>query len=174
MATQSMDRLTAAEGLMRRRQFGEAIPLFEECLADAPDDLGALLRLGICHLLNRSEDLFLAIYRKAGALLARIERAPDDVRRLWAQYQALAKRVTATAVVLGTIAVAGCASAPGPGAEGAAKPPVTSSHKYSGGVYQEPAKEENKEQPPASPPFSAHRYSGGVYVPPRPEPEGKQ
>jgi hypothetical protein len=44
-----------AERLMRTHRYAEAIGVFESRLADDPSDLGAMLRMGLCHLLNRSE-----------------------------------------------------------------------------------------------------------------------
>ena len=128
------DLRTRAEALMRRRRFAEAIPLFERHLRDRGRDLPALLKLGICHLLNRSERAFLDIYERARRIVARLKKMPADVARLWAQYGDLVKRVTATALVLGATATA------------------YSGHRYSAGVRPKPV-----------PTKSAHKYSGGVY-----------
>ena len=126
-----------AEALMKRRRFAEAIPLFDQHLRDHGRDLPALLKLGICHLLNRGEQAFLDIYQKARRIVANLKKMPADTARLWAQYGDLVKRVTATALVLGATATA------------------YSGHRYSAGVSPKPV-----------PSQSAHKYSGGVYVKP--------
>lgn len=137
-----MDRMesdlrTRAEALMKRRRFAEAIPMFEQHLRDHGDDLGALLKLGICHLLNRGEQAFLDIHQRARRIVARLKKMPADVARLWAQYGNLVKQVTATALVLGVTATA------------------YSGHRYSAGVSPRPV---------TTP--SAAKDSGGVYVKP--------
>ena len=170
-----------AVALMQAHRYDEAIARFEAHLADHPTDLGALLRMGLCHLLNRSEPAFLAIHVRATALIRELGAVPRQTEELWSHYQHLFKLVTATALLVGGLAeLAGCDH------------PVASAHKYSGGVYHEPgapvggasaqatqayAPAENpgsggataEPSPgPTSPPrpqaTSAHRYSGGVYL----------
>ena len=131
------DLCTRAEALMKRRRFAEAIPLFKQHLRGHGEDLGALLKLGICHLLNRGEQAFLDIHQRARRIVAKLKKMPTDVARLWAQYGDLVKQVTATALVLGVTATA------------------YSGHRYSAGVRPKPV-----------PSQSAHKYSGGVYVGP--------
>lgn len=131
------DLRTRAEALMKRRRFAEAIPMFKQHLRGHGDDLGALLKLGICHLLNRGEQAFLDIHQRARRIVAKLKKMPADVARLWAQYGDLVKQVTATALVLGVTATA------------------YSGHRYSAGVRPRPV-----------PSQSAHKYSGGVYVKP--------
>jgi hypothetical protein len=177
---------SAALRLMQGRRYDEAIALFEARLRNHPTDLGALLRMGLCHLLNRSEPAFLAIHDRAGAIIRELGAVPRQTEQLWAHYQHLFKLVTATALVVGGMAeLVSCDH------------PVVSAHKYSGGVYHEPsaptggATTEPMEasaprEDPASAPdsgakleprpasavrphaTSAHRYSGGVYLKPRP------
>jgi len=164
--------LALAEERMRQRRFSAAISLFEQHLETSPGDLTALLRLGICHLLNRSEDVFRAIYDRAEKLIQQMKSVPEDVGHLWEQYRALFLKVSATPLILGVMALSSCSD-------------QQSAHKYSGGVYKkaEPAKTEevtDKQQTPqveqpkekAKPPVtSSHRYSGGVYRPPKPKSE---
>ncbi len=155
MLMDDQQRFIDASRAMKAGRIDEAIRKFETCVARRPDDLKALLHLGICHLLNRSEKLFLQIYEEAKALNARLRVIPEEVSRVFAQYEGLVKRVTATALVLGTVsAVAtGC----------------TTSHKYSGGVDAgRPVDTETDSvagdagADTADTAASAHRYSGGV------------
>ena len=178
MAEHEKAQLAAAEALMKARHFAEAIDLFEGHVRTYPDDLHALLKLGICHLLNRGERAFLAIYDQARILVERSRVLPRDVARLWKSYKGLVYKVTATALILGAGTLAGCGDS-------------SSAHKYSGGVYKPPtevqqqdpqatpeaAKEKPKPQvapdngtgkPPDQ--FSGHRYSGGVYRTPKQTP----
>lgn len=164
--------LTQAEERMRLRRFSDAIPLFEQYLEASPGDLKALLRLGICHLLDRSEEVFRSIYHRAEELIQQMKSIPEDIGHLWQQYRALFLKISATPLILGVVALSSCSE-------------QQSAHKYSGGVYKkaEPAKTEevtDKEQTPqaeepkeeAKPPVtSSHRYSGGVYRPPKPQSE---
>jgi len=162
-----------AERLMRAHRYAEAIRVFESRLADDPSDLGAMLRMGLCHLLDRSEPAFLAIHARATALIRELGAVPRQTEELWSHYQRLFKLVTATALVVG-----GMVSAVGCDKES------TSSHKYSGGVYVEPDAATGGAPTDASGPdgdaatdaasapdgdastdaTSAHRYSGGVYL----------
>lgn len=129
------DLCTRAEALMKRRRFAEAIPMFKQHLRGHGEDLGALLKLGICHLLNRGEQAFLDIHQRARRVVAKLKKMPADVARLWAQYGDLVKQVTATALVLGVTAT------------------VYSGHRYSAGVRPRPV-----------PTQSAHASSGEVHV----------
>jgi len=173
--------------LMQAHRYDEAIARFEAHLGDHPTDLGALLRMGLCHLLNRSEPAFLSIHARATALIRELGAVPRQTEELWSHYQHLFKLVTATALVVGGMAeLVGCDH------------PVASAHKYSGGVYHEPGapvggtRNQATEayapaanpgsggttaQPSPAPPStpspqatSAHRYSAGVYLKPRPKP----
>jgi hypothetical protein len=163
----------SAELAMRRRRFAEAIELFDRHLEETPGDLDALLKVGICHLLNRSERTFVAIHRTVSGIIAESREVPGEIARLWARYDALFKKVSATALILGAASLTGCKK--------------FSAHKYSGGVarpvksvtkpapskVEEPKQEAAQEAPaakPTRPTFSAHRYSGGVYKRPRKPP----
>ena len=125
MMTHSKDIQMEAASYMKAGRFPEAIPLLEQCVAIDPMDLKSLLHLGICHLLNRSEKVFLSIFEEATQLKSRLKEIPPDVLRVFTQYESLVKKVTATALVLGTVtaAASGCG---------------LSAHKYSGGVYVPP------------------------------------
>jgi hypothetical protein len=99
-----------AEQAMKARRFDEAIAAFEAHLAESPDDVRALLRLGLCHLLDRSEETFVAIHGRARALIEGLREMPADLARLWAHYQQLLRKVSATALVVGTMALPACQS----------------------------------------------------------------
>ena len=90
-----------AEGLMRAHRYREAIARFEVRLAEDPQDLCSLLRMGLCHLLDRSEAVFVAIYHRATAIIGELGEVPARARKLWFQYQQLVQSVTATALVVG-------------------------------------------------------------------------
>ncbi len=169
MSARSDARLGSADGLMRARRFGEAIEVLDGYLGENPDDLRGLLRSGICHLLNRSERTFLAIYERAAGIVARLGALPGDVARLWSTYQNLFRKVSAAALLIGSTAIAGCGD-------------ENSAHRYSGGVYKPPTqtepkdeqkpeadKPEPKPQPKPQPLYTGHKYSGGVFVPPKPD-----
>jgi hypothetical protein len=173
-----------AERLMRAHRYAEAIAVFESRLADDPSDLGAMLRMGLCHLLNRSEPAFLAIHDRATAVIHELGAAPRQTEQLWVHYQRLFKLVTATALVVGGMAnLIACEDL------------VSSGHKYSGGVYHDPgapvggaanatdasapdgdaamdvvsapdgaAPDGDAGADAAADATSAHRYSGGVYL----------
>jgi hypothetical protein len=161
--------LGVSEGMaaMKAGRYPEAIALFEAELKQHPDDLKTLLHLGICHLLNRSENLFLGIYKKAEKLRARMGAIPEDVSRVFSHYEGLVKRVTAAALLVSAVS----ATATGCGDDDDTSP-ASSSHKYSGGVYV--GDDEEKTGTDSAAPdagegdtdtiSSAHRYSGGVYV----------
>ena len=102
--------LELAEQAMKARRFGEAIAGFEAHLAEWPDDVRALLRLGLCHLLDRSEETFVAIHGRARALIEKLREVPADLARLWAHYQQLLRKVSATALVVGAMALPACQS----------------------------------------------------------------
>jgi hypothetical protein len=165
-----------AETRMKAKRFGEAIELYEKHLAENPDDLAARMRLGICLLLNRSEQGFIEIYHQVEAAVSRIKNLGRELARLWAQYQSLFAKVTATALLVGTVSLSA--------ADAMARPdqPRFSGHRYSGGVSQtiKPQLKPQQVLPPSGTkpvisedlnrPQSSHRYSGGVYKPPRPVP----
>jgi hypothetical protein len=140
----------AAESLMKAHRYDEAIAGFELRLADDPNDLAALLRMGLCHLLNRSEAAFLEIHQRAEGIIRQLGEIPERVGRLWSQYQQLVHSVTATALVVGGMA-----------ATTACSDDATSSHRYSGGVYLDAGPADANEQDAMT---SSHRYSGGVYL----------
>jgi len=172
MAEHEEAQLAAAEALMKARHFAEAIDLFEGHVRTYPDDLRALLKLGICHLLNRGERAFLAIYEHARILVERSRDLPQDVARLWKSYKGLVSKVTATALILGAGTVVGCGD--------------SSSALKDGGGAQNPPTEVQQQNPQATPgagkeepkpqvapdngtgklqdQFSGHKYSGGVYM----------
>jgi len=124
MANDTPDSRRAAEESMRNHRLPEAIDAFREHLQQDPSDLKALLELGICHLLNGSEKLFLGIRDLAERLISAGRNLPAGVSRLWKRYCGLAAKVTAVALVAGSTA----AAAYGQG----------SAHRYSGGVYFPP------------------------------------
>jgi hypothetical protein len=97
---------------MKARRFGEAIAVFEAHLAEWPDDVRALLRLGLCHLLDSSEETFVAIHGRARALIEKLREVPTDLARLWAHYQQLLRKVSATALVVGAMALPACQPPP--------------------------------------------------------------
>jgi len=174
----SNEKVAAATRAMRGRRFAEAIDLLESRLADIPGDLEAMLQLGICHLLSRSERVFLKIHGKVSAMVEAAGQLPERVARLWAHYRSLVRKVTAAGLVMGSATLSSCNT--------------HSAHRYSGGVFQEPAPKPPAEQeseedsakadaekkdviedgtgaakPEPVRPISSHRYSGGVYRPPR-------
>jgi len=179
------ESVAAAARAMRGRRFKEAIDLLESRLADVPGDLEAMLQLGICHLLSRSERAFLKIHDRTRAMVEAAGELPERVARLWAHYRSLVRKVTAAGLVMGSATLSSCDR--------------WSAHRYSGGVFQEPAPRPTTERPadedsakadaaekdtakkdalddgsdtakPEPPrPISSHRYSGGVYRPPRPK-----
>jgi hypothetical protein len=171
------ETIASAERAMKRRRFAEAIGLFDAHLEEQPGDLEALLKVGICHLFNRSERTFMMIHRTAGRAVAALRRVPERLSRLWERYDALFKKVSAAALIMGSAALTGCSE-------------EYSGHKYSGGVEKAPvvrpaAKSKDEGAGPAAPAdepkqkeiqkpkptFSAHRYSAGVYHRPRPKKE---
>jgi hypothetical protein len=173
-----------ADQFMQSRRFAEAISLYETQLAIMPNDVATLLKLGICHLLNRSQQRFLDIYAQAQSLLAGLPVVPDEVSALWRKYEGLVVKVTAGVLVVGGLSLTGCgassnqavpgkppesqAPAAGTGAAPSVEPPI-SSHRYSGGVYIRPIEIDKPNPLPATPPSSSHKYSGGVYLNPRPD-----
>ncbi len=157
----NQNTLVRAETAMKDNRYGDAIDLFTAHLDTEPGDLKALLHLGICHLLNRSEPIFLFIYDEAVKLKQTLGEIPKDVSRIFAQYEGLVKKVTAAALVVGTMSAAGC----GDDNDG-----PFSSHKYSGGVNLSPdaaaSSDEENEDVGTDTVTSAHRYSGGVALNP--------
>ena len=160
---------------MQQRLYTKAITLYDEHLEGQPDDLRSLMEVGICHLLNGSEEAFLYIHQSMKAVISKNAPLTDENRELWDYYLSLVRKVTATALVIGSVAVTGC--------QGEGKPSF-SGHKYSGGVQMSPEPpvqqkaEDNQSSSTtnttsvnsivtptnAKPHFSAHRYSGGVYM----------
>jgi len=174
----SDEKVAAATRAMRGRRFAEAVDLLESRLVEVPGDLEAMLQLGICHLLSRSERAFLRIHETARAMVEASGELPERVARLWTHYRSLVRKVAAASLVMGSATFSSCNT--------------HSAHRYSGGVFQEPAPKPQTERPteedsakaddskkdalddgavPAKPqpprPISSHRYSGGVYRPPR-------
>jgi hypothetical protein len=98
------DERARAEQLLQEQRYGEAIEGFSEHLRRAPDDPEALLQLGICHLLNRSEKEFLAIHERASRVLDATPVLPGAVSRLWTLYRSLVAKLTATALAVGAVA----------------------------------------------------------------------
>ncbi|MBT3218042.1 MAG: hypothetical protein HN348_03045 [Proteobacteria bacterium] len=146
----SHELATQATRRMRQHKYSEAIELFEAHLSTWPDDLVALMQLGICHLLNRSEQVFVAIHTQVSRKLDILDDLPAEVASLWGTYNRLMRNVGASALVIG--ATAGCAEPKKdvvpeeasnkteevlPKAEeGQAPDEAMSMHRYSGGVYQ--------------------------------------
>jgi hypothetical protein len=97
-----------AEAAMKENRLSDSIALFERHLEHHPNDLKSLLHLGICRLLNRQREMFLQIFDEAVKLKNRLRAIPDDPARVFAQYEGLVKKVTATALVLTVGAVSGC------------------------------------------------------------------
>jgi len=122
--SQQRDLRGAAEDLMRQHRLSAAIDTFQAHLQHEPDDLRALLEMGVCHLLNGAEDVFLSIYQRAAQAIGAVGDLPASLARLWKRYGRLAAKVAAAAVVIGSL------SAPAYG--------QSSGHRYSGGVYVAP------------------------------------
>ena len=100
-----------ADRLMKKRLFAEAIALYEERVAAVPADLASLLKLGICHLLNRSEKRFLKIYLQGKERMASLSDLPAGTAALWRKYEDLAFKVAGGALVIGSLAIGGSTSA---------------------------------------------------------------
>jgi len=174
------DLVGAAAKAMRQRRFGEAIELLDEHLRSSPDDLGATMRLGICHLLSRSEKTFLEIHAKVKSAIDRLAAVPDDIRRLWEQYTGLMKKVTGAALLIGGASLAGCSAKPEapssktPETEASVAPKPEPSDMEISGDEAGPVRatrgrgvtRPNFEELLADDIQSAHKYSGGVYKPP--------
>lgn len=154
---QSPALLNRADLLLREHRFGEAISGYETRLAAEPRDLAALLKLGICHLLNRSEEEFLRIFHVAGGRISATSELPGDLQSLWNKYQGLAGRVTTGALVLGTLAATGCTAAETPESP---QKPTTETAAGPAAMVTPPPKQEPQERP-----YTGHKYSGGVYLP---------
>jgi hypothetical protein len=110
------------------------------------------LKLGICHLLNRSEHNFLAIYEQTKVLMASLTEVPAEIKTLWHKYEGLATKVTAGALVVGSLAVAGCSSID----DRPDTPPIqTTNHSSPPGGSDRPV----------NPPPATHKYGAGLYIP---------
>lgn len=174
-----------ARQAMQERRYPAAIASYDEHLEQHPEDLRSLMEVGICHLLNGSEQAFLYIHRSMAAAIARKGPLHGKDGELWEYYLSLVAKVTATALVIGT--ASGC--------EAKESQPAFSGHRYSGGVQLAPKLADlaaaatngpagaatNAPAPgsvvstnkpsgqPAStnkprPVFSGHKYSGGAYL----------
>jgi hypothetical protein len=196
MTNRNPESLTEAETLMKQHRVSEAIELFEGHLRAQPDDTRALLKLGVCHLLNGSEEAFLTIYDRARRTLERLRDIPADLARLWDKYRSLMVRVTASALIVGGAAtLPGCTKS---GSEPSPQPGATQPGDTAGQTVPAPQIADAAPQPddthlsakeidaaPLPPdaapkakadagttkPASMHRYSGGVYMRPKPEPK---
>jgi len=166
--------LVDAEALMAERRFAEAIAAFERHLVAQPQDLKALLKLGICHLLSRSHGAFLEVHRRAEQVIARIGTLPADVVELNELYRNLLVRVGAASLVAGTLVLnpgctegksAGDAVHPGAGADASSASIHRPQHRYSGGVRLERRPGDEVPSPPP-PPASSPR------IVPVPKPRG--
>ncbi|MBW2453899.1 MAG: tetratricopeptide repeat protein [Deltaproteobacteria bacterium] len=192
MPDEQPDLTARAEALMQEQRFAEAIEAFDTHLERTPADPRALLQLGICHLLDRSEEIFLDIYQRAARLLGALEQVPAELARLWRLYRSLVAKVTATALVTSTVGLTACDKTdalPDP----SVAPPSTSSMgatetgeptaEATGEVTAtgEPAPSTSATStataaatatatppPPATTTTPAHRYSGGVRPNPTP------
>ncbi len=193
MSNRTRGSLTEAETLMKQHRVSEAIELFEGHLRAQPDDTRALLKLGVCHLLNGSERAFLAIYERANRTLERLREIPEDLARLWEKYRSLMVKVTASALIVGTAGMLpGCtksgsepspqrgATSPSEGtgetqpADAAAQPGDTDLSAQASDAAPLPSDASPAAKADATPkPASMHRYSGGVYMKPKPKPETK-
>ena len=118
------DERARAEQLLQEQRYPEAIESFSAHLQREPSDPEALLQLGICHLLNREEQQFLAIHEHAARVIATATELPRGVPRLWTLYRSLVAKVTATALAVG--ASAGCDHAGTPSPEVSAEPTPSS------------------------------------------------
>ena len=83
MPNQQPDLCTQAAELMQEQRFADAVEAFDGHLVREPTDPKALLQLGICHLLDRSEQIFLDIYERVARLIGTLEQIPAEVVRLW-------------------------------------------------------------------------------------------
>lgn len=124
--TETPSALATAEALLVQRNLRDAVRFFRIHLAHNPNDLRALLKLGICHLLNGSEQAFRNIHDRAARAMGRLAHVPADLARLWARYQSLFVKVTAAALVIGSTTLVTMA-------EGRTR--RYSGHRYSGGVH---------------------------------------
>lgn len=194
MTNRAQGSLTEAETLMKQHRVSEAIELFEGHLRAQPDDTRALLKLGVCHLLNGSERAFLAIYERARHTLERLREIPEDLARLWEKYRGLMIKVTASALIVGTAGMlpactkSGSEPSPTPGttspsentgdtqpaskiADAAPQPDDTDLTAGEIDAAPLPPDASPKAKADARPkPASMHRYSGGVYIKPKPKP----
>lgn len=139
-----------ADRLMKDRRIDEAIVLYEAHLDIYPNDLTVLLKTGICHLLNRSEKRFLKIYLQAKEMTSAVSELPAEARALWRKYEGLAFKLTAGALVLGGVAVAGGACLADSSGDPADSAPTVSAP-------------ENTVKPPTPRPSSSHKYGAGLF-----------
>lgn len=116
----------SADDLMRQHRFGDAIIALSDEVQRHPQDPQPLLKLGICHLLNRSETEFLAIHRRAAPLVEQLRPAPPEVSRLWTLSRSLMAKMTGAALVMSTAAGLGCDRTEAPPAEVAPEPTALS------------------------------------------------
>jgi hypothetical protein len=119
-----LDERARGEQLLQEQRYPEAIDSFSAHLQRVPSDPEALLQLGICHLLNREEQRFLAIHEQAARVIATAPALPRGVPRLWTLYRSLVAKVTATALAVG--ASAGCDHSGAPSPEVSAEPTPSS------------------------------------------------
>ena len=112
MKNPRLSLLHLAERHLKERRVEEAVAAFRLYLRGNPNDVRALLQLGICHLLRRSEQEFLAIHRRVQALLARMRTIPEGIGRLWQLYGTLAVKVMAAVAIFGTLSLPGGATPP--------------------------------------------------------------
>lgn len=175
-----------ADRLMKERLFSEAIVLYENHLASAPTDLASLLKMGICHLLNRSEKRFLKIYLQGKERMASLSDVPGGTAALWRKYEDLAVKVTGGALLIGSLAFGGLPSAIAgtpdvpsgspaatatpsndPGTCNCAKPPSPPPEmpttKYGGGAFYPLGGLKPPQTPPGDPPTTFHKYGAGAY-----------
>ncbi len=149
--------LAQGDQLMKNQSFAEAITRYEEHLSSAPTDLAAHMKLGICHLLNRGDNRFLKIFHAVRRQMAIVPEQPPEVQTLWDKYQRLVVKVTAGALVIGGLSLAGCASQ-GNALESVTNPspPVVTSGAELPEIAPLPQLQEDS-------PFTGHKYSGGIY-----------
>ena len=100
------------EELMRQRRFDEAVSASRAWLDQHPEDLEALLRMGICCLLSRAEDEFERIHARAAELVRARPQLSAPAARLWQLHQSLLARIAAPLLVLGSTALPACERTP--------------------------------------------------------------
>ncbi len=95
-----MNTYEHARASMKARHFDEAIRAFEAHLLEQPEDVQALLELGICHLLGRSKTTFVVIHGVARRLLERRDQLSEELDRTWRTYRELFVAATASSLLL--------------------------------------------------------------------------